>query len=167
MAKTTDDAGTSYIGAGAEETPVAETPTMRFDKSDDNTIFVGRKPSMAYVLGVITQFNEGKGQSDFTGGRCRGDCQEKVPQRRDGEEHRHRDRGTRIGRQDQDKRFVNRDRAREINRKQIENGNFTFPIFSYFSITRIRDVYRSKMKVLLCTGCSRTWCIIMSLRSPM
>ena len=29
-------------------------------KADDNVIFVGRKPSMAYVLGVITQFNEGK-----------------------------------------------------------------------------------------------------------
>jgi len=29
-------------------------------RSDDNVIFVGRKPSMAYVLGVITQFNDGK-----------------------------------------------------------------------------------------------------------
>lgn len=27
---------------------------------EDNVIFVGRKPSMAYVLGVITQLNEGK-----------------------------------------------------------------------------------------------------------
>lgn len=27
---------------------------------DDNTIFVGRKPSMAYVLGVITQFSDGR-----------------------------------------------------------------------------------------------------------
>jgi DNA-binding protein len=27
---------------------------------DDNTIFVGKKPSMAYVLGVITQFSDGK-----------------------------------------------------------------------------------------------------------
>ena len=33
---------------------------MRPDGTDDNVIYVGRKPSMAYVLGVITQFNEGK-----------------------------------------------------------------------------------------------------------
>ena len=26
----------------------------------DNIIFVGRKPSMAYVLGVMTQFSDGK-----------------------------------------------------------------------------------------------------------
>lgn len=29
-------------------------------KTEDNVIFVGRKPSMAYVLGVITQFSDGK-----------------------------------------------------------------------------------------------------------
>lgn len=29
-------------------------------QADDNTIFVGRKPSMAYVLGVVTQFSDGK-----------------------------------------------------------------------------------------------------------
>jgi DNA-binding protein len=29
-------------------------------KADDNIVFVGRKPSMAYVLGVITQFSDGK-----------------------------------------------------------------------------------------------------------
>jgi DNA-binding protein Alba len=28
-------------------------------RADDNVIFVGRKPSMAYVLGVITQFSYG------------------------------------------------------------------------------------------------------------
>ena len=60
MAKMTEDAEMSYTEDVAEVAPVAATPTMRFDKSDDNTIFVGRKPSMAYVLGVITQFNEGK-----------------------------------------------------------------------------------------------------------
>lgn len=43
------------------ETKVAsdKKPPM-LSKADDNVIFVGRKPSMAYVLGVITQFNEGK-----------------------------------------------------------------------------------------------------------
>jgi len=29
-------------------------------RSEDNVIFVGRKPSMAYVLGVITQFSDGQ-----------------------------------------------------------------------------------------------------------
>ena len=29
-------------------------------QSDENVIFVGKKPSMAYVLGVITQFSNGK-----------------------------------------------------------------------------------------------------------
>lgn len=37
--------------------PAARQPAA---KPDDNVIFVGRKPSMAYVLGVITQFNDGK-----------------------------------------------------------------------------------------------------------
>lgn len=30
--------------------------------SDENVIFVGRKPSMAYVLAVITQFSDGKSE---------------------------------------------------------------------------------------------------------
>ena len=30
------------------------------EKAEDNVIFVGRKPSMAYVLGVITQFSDGR-----------------------------------------------------------------------------------------------------------
>lgn len=30
------------------------------DRAEDNVIFVGRKPSMAYVLGVITQFSDGR-----------------------------------------------------------------------------------------------------------
>lgn len=28
----------------------------------ENVVFVGRKPSMAYVLGVITQFNDGNSE---------------------------------------------------------------------------------------------------------
>ena len=31
-------------------------------EKDDNVIFVGKKPSMAYVLGVITQFSDGKAE---------------------------------------------------------------------------------------------------------
>ena len=34
-------------------------PEMQ-ERADDNVIFVGRKPSMAYVLGVITQFSDNK-----------------------------------------------------------------------------------------------------------
>lgn len=30
------------------------------ERSNDNVIFVGHKPSMAYVLAVLTQFNDGK-----------------------------------------------------------------------------------------------------------
>ena len=42
----------------APSQPVQSRPVR--DRADDNVIFVGRKPSMAYVLGVITQFNDGK-----------------------------------------------------------------------------------------------------------
>lgn len=31
-------------------------------KAEDNMIFVGRKPSMAYVLGVITQFSNNQNE---------------------------------------------------------------------------------------------------------
>ena len=31
-------------------------------RADDNVVFVGRKPSMAYVLGVITQFSRGESE---------------------------------------------------------------------------------------------------------
>ncbi len=41
----------------AEETKEAST---NIERADDNVIFVGRKPSMAYVLGVITQFSDGQ-----------------------------------------------------------------------------------------------------------
>ena len=27
--------------------------------SDDNSVFIGRKPAMNYVLAVVTQFNKG------------------------------------------------------------------------------------------------------------
>jgi DNA-binding protein len=32
------------------------------EKAEDNVIFVGKKPSMAYVLGVITQFSDGQSE---------------------------------------------------------------------------------------------------------
>jgi DNA-binding protein len=37
-----------------ETTEKAEKP-----KTEDNVVFVGRKPTMSYVLAVITQFTEG------------------------------------------------------------------------------------------------------------
>jgi len=37
-----------------------ETKTEeKSSKSDDNVIYVGKKPTMSYVLAVITQFSEG------------------------------------------------------------------------------------------------------------
>jgi archaea-specific DNA-binding protein len=32
------------------------------ERAEDNVIFVGKKPSMAYVLGVITQFSDGQSE---------------------------------------------------------------------------------------------------------
>jgi DNA-binding protein len=49
----------------AEEAFKAKVPSESKpvrDRKDDNVIFVGRKPSMAYVLGVITQFNDGRSE---------------------------------------------------------------------------------------------------------
>ena len=40
----------------AEETTKKETVK---EKRDENTIFVGNKPPMSYVLAVVTQFNTG------------------------------------------------------------------------------------------------------------
>ena len=31
----------------------------RTKRADDNVVFVGKKPTMSYVLAVITQFSEG------------------------------------------------------------------------------------------------------------
>lgn len=42
--------------APVEQRP-EETPVMR--KRDDNTVFIGKKGTMGYVLAVVTQFNNG------------------------------------------------------------------------------------------------------------
>lgn len=45
-----------------EKKPKTEKPGEKNEKttkSDDNVIFVGRKPAMSYVLAVITQFTGG------------------------------------------------------------------------------------------------------------
>lgn len=42
----------------AEEQEKTERPKV--GQAEDNVIFVGRKPSMAYVLGVIMQFSDGQ-----------------------------------------------------------------------------------------------------------
>jgi len=40
---------------------MTENPGKR-DSKNDNVVFIGKKPSMSYVLAVVTQF--GEGQSD-------------------------------------------------------------------------------------------------------
>jgi len=45
----------------AEKTMKKCTPEEK--KTDDNVIFIGRKPPMSYVLAVVTQFN-GNGSKD-------------------------------------------------------------------------------------------------------
>ena len=46
--------------APRETQPASVSNLGSRNQKDDNVIFVGRKPSMAYVLGVITQFNDGR-----------------------------------------------------------------------------------------------------------
>jgi len=41
----------------AEETKKVITPDKK--RTDENVIFVGKKPPMSYVLAVVTQFNAG------------------------------------------------------------------------------------------------------------
>jgi len=41
----------------AEKKKKAETPKKK--RADDNVVYVGRKPTMSYVLAVITQFTDG------------------------------------------------------------------------------------------------------------
>jgi len=44
----------------AEEKAKAEKPkTPKRTRAADNVVFVGRKPTMSYVLAVITQFTDG------------------------------------------------------------------------------------------------------------
>jgi DNA-binding protein len=35
---------------------------VREDMADDNTVFIGKKPTMNYVLAVVTQFNSGNNE---------------------------------------------------------------------------------------------------------
>jgi len=59
----------------------------------DNTVFVGNKPVMNYVLAVVTQFNNGaeevaikaRGEGNFTCGRYSGDRAQPVPGEREQE----------------------------------------------------------------------------------
>lgn len=41
----------------AEKKKKTETPKRK--RADDNVVYVGRKPTMSYVLAVITQFTDG------------------------------------------------------------------------------------------------------------
>ncbi len=42
-----------------EQTTAPEATKKPAEKATDNVIFVGKKPTMSYVLAVITQFNSG------------------------------------------------------------------------------------------------------------
>lgn len=55
---------TTYNGfkTNQEVQQMAEMQSNGSSKADDNVIFVGQKPSMAYVLGVITQFSDGNNE---------------------------------------------------------------------------------------------------------
>ncbi len=41
-----------------DSSKAAEKPRAR-NKADDNVVFVGKKPTMSYVLAVVTQFSDG------------------------------------------------------------------------------------------------------------
>jgi len=41
------------------EKPEVSKDTVKKSRTADNVVFVGRKPTMSYVLAVITQFNDG------------------------------------------------------------------------------------------------------------
>ncbi|UCG95207.1 MAG: DNA-binding protein Alba [archaeon] len=41
------------------EEPAKETRGKKKGKADENMIFVGKKPTMSYVLACVTQFNNG------------------------------------------------------------------------------------------------------------
>ena len=41
------------------ETPAEQPDAREVRKRDDNTVFVGKKGTMGYVLAVVTQFNNG------------------------------------------------------------------------------------------------------------
>ena len=43
----------------AEKAEKATKPKEQKTKKDDNVIFVGKKPTMSYVLAVVTQFSDG------------------------------------------------------------------------------------------------------------
>jgi DNA-binding protein len=43
----------------AKSEPRNERPERVRSRADDNTVFVGQKPTMSYVLAVITQFSQG------------------------------------------------------------------------------------------------------------
>jgi DNA-binding protein len=46
----------------SHEHPKAQEPRRLKAGKDDNVVFVGKKPTMSYVLAVITQFSDGKGE---------------------------------------------------------------------------------------------------------
>jgi len=45
--------------AGTEKAKTEKPKTPKRTRAADNVVFVGRKPTMSYVLAVITQFSDG------------------------------------------------------------------------------------------------------------
>jgi len=46
-----------------KEGSIDEKPDKKFDERlDENTVYVGKKPAMNYVLAVVTQFNRGSSE---------------------------------------------------------------------------------------------------------
>lgn len=55
--ETRSEAGTETRAETRSER--SERPVRVRSRADDNVVFVGKKPTMSYVLAVITQFSEG------------------------------------------------------------------------------------------------------------
>jgi DNA-binding protein len=51
---------TEHIKTEAVHEPAAPEAPAEGLKAEDNIVFIGKKPTMNYVLAVITQFSEGK-----------------------------------------------------------------------------------------------------------
>ncbi len=53
----TEEMPTEDLETESEEMP--QTPALPARRTDGNTVYIGKKPTMGYVLAVVTQFNNG------------------------------------------------------------------------------------------------------------
>ena len=54
-----DDNADNVIDETSEDKVKPKTKAKSKEESNDNTVYIGRKPTMNYVLAVVTQFNSG------------------------------------------------------------------------------------------------------------